>query len=237
MAINLVQFITATAGSVSSLSAVFSSAVTAGNSIIMWSGVFKALGGVGFSTAVDNVNNAGFTGRIFSTMVNASDSRATLFCHEKLNISSGAAGSTYRVEVRCNEAANNISLCATEFDGGTYTFGSTTSSNGTSTGPSGAALTASSNPAVRISGAINNSTGQFRSTVVGSGNWIATVDPTNANQVLNVIRSTQSSLTQITKHGMTASTRWLAGCVLYTAAAGGAAARPFVDGFPLFGCV
>src|SRR4051812_33103112 len=103
MAIARSQFVTATAASVSSLSAVFSSAISSANSLVVVSGVFHTVGQAGvFSTLVDNVNAGGFTSRIFSTMT--SDTAAHLLIHDKLNISSGAGASTYRVELKYTAA-------------------------------------------------------------------------------------------------------------------------------------
>jgi hypothetical protein len=235
MAITISQFITGFGVSISSLNVLFSSAVTAGNSIIVSHGNFRF---ATFTSITDPVNTAAYTERIHSTMSNASDTSAHLLIHDKLNISSGRAASTYRISV--NYGGNSgISICAMEWSGGPLAFGSTLSANGTSTGPASGNLTASSTPSLFIGGAIVNSTAQFRSTVVGTGNWITTVDTGNTGQIMDVVSSTSlSSLTQNLTHAMTASTRWLASMVVYTGlGAGGATAQTFVDGFPMMGCV
>lgn len=224
MAINRSQSITATALSVSSGSAVFANAVTAGNAIVTVLGITRTGAGANLSTITDNINNAGFAGRILSTMT--SDTGVQLFMHDKLNISSGAGASTYRVSFNFSASAN-YGFCALEYSGGPFTFGSTGSSNGTSTGPRGPTLTASSTPALFVSGAVHNSTSVFASTTAPAGNpytHVTTVDPTNANQVVNVIQSTHSSLAQQLTHSMTSSTRWLAATVLYLGLGGAAPA-------------
>lgn len=237
MAIDLSQFVTGTANNVSSLNVVFSSAITAGNSLVLSHAYFQFAAGAVFSTVLDGVNTAGYTSRMLSTMSNASDTQAHLLCHDKLNISSGRAASTYRISFNYTGGNANISVCAQEYTGGPHTFGSTASANGTSTGPLPGSLTASSTPAVFVSAAMHNSTSVFGSTIVGAGKYMTTVDPTNANQILNVVYSTNSSLTQNPGHSMTSSTRWLSGAVVYLGLGSGGTARPFVDGFTLFGCV
>src|SRR5262249_7664879 len=119
MAIARSQFVTATGASVSSLSAVFSSAVSSGNLILVWGSYFN-LGTATFSTVTDNVNNAGFTARMLSTMSNASDTNVHLLLHEKLNISSGAAASTYRISYNLT-ASGNPTFYAVEYSGGPFT--------------------------------------------------------------------------------------------------------------------
>lgn len=224
--ISLSQFVSGTGSAISSISGVFSSAVSSGSLIVVVHGFFKTGAGV-FSTITDNVNTAGFNQRMWSTMV--SDTSCMLLIHDKLNISSGAAASTYRVSLNYTGAGNpSLSWCALEYRAGTFTFGSSGSSQGTSTGPRGPVLTASSTPLLIVGGAVVNSTSLFASTVAAATagqTWITTVDPTNANQIVNVIQSTGSSLTQQLTHSMTSSTRWLAGSVLYTGqtSAGGAA--------------
>ncbi len=238
MAVTLSQFAVGTGVNVSSVNVVFSSAVTAGNSIMVAHAYFRSVAGAVFSTLADPVNTAAYVSRIFSTMSNASDTAAHVLFHDKLNISSGRGASTYRISV---DYANQsgVSVVAMEWAGGPFTFGSTASANGTSTGPAGGALTASSTPVLFLSGAVVNSTAQFRSTVFGTGNWVTTSDTGNAGQILNVISSTDnSSLGQTLTHAMTASTRWLAGTVVYMGLGGGGAVnRPFVDSFPMMGCV
>jgi hypothetical protein len=71
--------------------------------------------------------------------------------------------------------------------------------------------------------AIDNSTATFNSTVGAGGPhvFLTTADPTNANQVLNVIYSLNSSLQQNPMHSLNTSTRWLAESVVYMGAGGG----------------
>lgn len=223
MAINLVQSMTAFASNATSLSQVFTGVVSSGNLITVVHGMWHGANTNTFSTITDNVNNAGFTRRIFSTMSNASDTVVHLGVYDKLNISSGAGASTYRINLAMTGIAS-ITFCGIEWSGGPFTFGSTGSSNGTSTGPRGPIQTASSTPALFVSGAVVLSTAQFRSTVVGVGTWLTTIDTGNTAQILNVAYSTHSSLTQQLTHAMTASTRWLAGTVLYLGLGSGGAA-------------
>lgn len=230
MAVALSQFVTATGASVSSVSVVFSSAVGAGNTLVVLSGYFSN-GNTIFSTLVDNLNTAGFVSRVFSTMSNAADTNAHLLIHDKLNISSGGAASTYRVEMRVTGTVTlaGLSFVATEWSGGPFAVGSTISANGTSSGPVAGALTASSTPALFISGGIHNSTTTFASTATGGSLYITTADPTNANQVVNVVYDkANSSLQKNIGHSLATSTRWLAASVVYTGqgAAGAAAFIP-----------
>lgn len=223
MAIALSQFITGTVASASSLNVLFSSAVSSGQAIVVLTGHFAS--GNTVSTVLDNVNNAGYNRRIYSTMSNAADTNAHLLIHDKLNISSGAGASTYRVSVNLS-AGSALTMCASAWSGGPFTFGSTASTNGTSTGPQAGALTASSTPVLFVCGAVHNSTAVFNSTVGAGGPhvFMTTADPTNANQILNVIYSLDSSLQQNPMHSMTTSTRWLAGHVLYLGLGSGGAA-------------
>lgn len=223
------QFVTASGTGISSASAVFSSAVSSGSLLIAINAYFNT-GALTLSTVTDNINNAGFVARMLSTMV--SDTVAHLVMHDKVTISSGAAASTYRISVNYSGGVN-ASLYAVLYKGSTFTFGSTGSSNGTSTGPRGPIQTASSTPVLFVGAAMHNSTAVFGSTV-DSGSpqatYITTVDPTNASQILNLVQSTGSSLSQQLGHSMTSSTRWLAGCLLYTgqtAAAGSATGSPW----------
>lgn len=223
MAIARSQFISATAGAVSSISALFSSAVTAGNLIVVLTSHFHAAGSA-FSTVTDNVNNAGFTSRLLSTALTP-DSNTYLTVHDKLNISSGAIASTYRISVNW-AAGSDVSVGAMEYSGGPWTFGSTGSSNGTSSGPRGPIQTASSTPVLFVSGALVQGVSLFVSTASGGGVWITTVNNANSGgQVLNLIEGTGSSLSQQITHSLNVSTRWLAATVLYTGqtVAGGAA--------------
>lgn len=222
MAIDRSQFVSATGNNVSSLSAVFSSLVTSGSLLVIFNAFFHNAGQT-FTTVTDNVVAAGFTARANSTMV--SDTTANLLCHEKLNLSSGAAASTYRISVNYS-AGVNTSVWAGQYTGGTFTFGSTGSSNGTSSSPRGPVQTASSTPVLFVSGAIHNSAGTlFATTAATPSIYVTTVDAANANQVINVIESTNSSLSQQPTHSLTTSTRWLAVTVMYTGqtVAGGAA--------------
>jgi hypothetical protein len=215
MAINRSQFVTATGAAVSSLSMVFANAVSSGNSIVVVAGSFSGAGSVDLSTVNDNVITAGFTQRVFSTMSDVADTSARLRFYDKLNISSGRGASTYRVNSSVT-GNMNLSFCAIEYSGGPFTFGSTVSANGTSTGPLAGNLTASSTPFVIISGAIVNSTAQFASTALGGATYITTIDVANAAQITNIVDSTDnSSFVKNIGHSMTASTRWLAGSVVY----------------------
>lgn len=235
MAIARSQFVGATGNAVSSLSAVFSSAVSSG-SLIVVHGCYWHAGGITLSTISDNVNGA-YTRRIYSTMSNASDTVVHLSCHDSLNISSGRGASTYRVQITLSASAQP-GFCAVEYTGGPFVFGSTISANGTSSGPAAGALTASSTPTLFVSGSVHNSVGiAYRSTGLNGSTYVTTVDPTNANQVLNVVESVgNSSLQQNPGHVLDTSTRWLAASVVYTGLGAGAATDYFGGfGFPLMG--
>lgn len=224
MAIALNQFITGTASNVSSANVLFSSAVSSGNSVIILHAYTKNAGA--FSTCLDPVNAAGYTQRAFSTMSNAADTNAHALIHDKLNISSGRGASTYRVSFNYT-AACSPGICAMEWSGGPLVFGSTVSANGTSTGPQAGALTASSTPLLHLSVGIHNSAGSLFNSTVGAGGphvYLTTVDPSNANQVCNVIYSLDSSLTQNLMHSMNTSTRWLSAAVVYTGLGSGGGA-------------
>ena len=224
------QFITGTASAVSSLNVLFSSAVSSGQSMTVLTGMFSNPGVL--NTVVDNVNaGAAFTARVNSTMSNASDTQAHLLMHDKLNLSSGAAASTYRVSVNLTNTVN-ISVYAATWDGGPFTFGSTASANGTSSGPQAGSQTASSTPTLFVCGAIHNGSGTLFNSTVGAGGpqtYSTTVNPTNSNQVLNVIYSTNSSLTQNPMHSMNVSTRWLAAGVVYMGLGSGGGATAVVN--------
>lgn len=238
MPIDLSQFVTGTALNVSSLNTVFSSAVSSGSLISVKIGYFAGSAGAGFSNVVDNVNANNYTVAINSTMSNASDTKAHIISAYKAGISSGVVGgSTYRVSVNSSALGGQISICAMQFTGGAWLVGSTATGQGTSSSPAPGATTASSSPALWVAGAVHNSTSVFNSTI-NTGAFVAIVDPTNANQVLCVGYSTNSSLTQNPTFGMTSSTRWTAASIIFTGlGSGGAVTQTFVDGFPLFGCV
>lgn len=239
MAINLSQFASATAASVSSLNALFSSAVSSGSLIVTHVSLFTVAGGAVFSNIVDNVNAGNYTIGCNSTMSNASDTVVHAVIGYKTGISSGVAGgSTYRVSVNCVSGALSLSMCALQYTGGPWSVGSTASANGTSSSPAPGATTASSNPALWVASAVYNTAGTLFNSTINTGAWRTTVDPSNANQVIAVADSTNSSLTQNPTFGLTTSTRWLANSIIFMGlGSGGAAAQTFVDGFPLFGCV
>lgn len=232
MAITLSQFVTGTVSNLSSLNVLFSSVVTGGNSLNVVTTVFSAGAGL-FSTVVDSVNTAGYTARVFSTMSNASDTQAHLLIHDKLNISSGRAASTYRISVNMTASAL-ASVCASEWTGGPHTFGSTISANGTSSGPVAGNLTASSTPALFLSAAMHNSTSVFASTATGGALYMTTVDPTNANAIANVVYDLiNSSLQKNIGHSLTSSTRWLAASVVYMGLGSGGGGAALVNPWTL----
>lgn len=223
--VNLSQFVTATALNVSSLNVVFSSAVSSGNLIVAHVGYFN-LGSVGFTSIVDNVNANNYTIGCNSTMSGAGDTGAHAIIGYKAGISSGkATGSTYRVSVNF-AAALNCSMAALEYSGGPWTVGSTKSANGTSSSPSPGSMTASSTPVLFVMNAIYNASGTLFNSTINTGAFRVTVDPSNANQVICVADSTNSSLTQAPTFGLTTSTRWLSNAMIFmgTGAGGGAAA-------------
>jgi hypothetical protein len=235
MATNLNQFISGTVLNASSLNVLFSSAVSSGSLIVVHVGQFNGAART-FSDIVDNVNANAYTVGCNSTMT--SDTAAHAFIAYKAGISSGGAASTYRVSVNLGGSGNGgLSAGAFEYTGGPWTVGSTKSANGTSSSPAPGATTASSTPVLFVMSAIQNSTATFNSTI-NTGAWRVTIDPTNANQVIAIADSTNSSLTQNPTFGLSASTRWLANSMIFMGlGSGGAAARPFVDGFSLTGVV
>jgi hypothetical protein len=232
MGFNLSQFVTVTGAALSSISAVFSSAVSTGSLLVAMNSYFNSGSGV-FSTVTDNVNNAGFVRRIFSTLVGST--AIHILHHDKLNLSSGRSASTYRVSVNYS-AGVDLSFCALVYDksgAGNSSFGSTGSSNGTSTGCRGPGLTASTTPFLFLSGASQDASSAFNDTVVGTGSWITTINNQNfAGMPFSIIQSTGSSLAQQLTHSMNQSVAWVAGCVVYvgsqTAGGGGAIGSPWV---------
>ena|ERR1041384_7445762 len=221
MAINRSQFITASATGTSSLNAVFSSAVTVGNLIVVHASKWASnVANSNIASALDNVNNGNYTVGCLSTMVSDTQAQCALFY--KLNISSGGAASTFRVSLNSSGGAGDKALCAVEYSGGPFAAGSTGSSNGTSTTPRGPSLTASSSPALFVMSATVNSTAIFRDTVT-AGTWITTVNPDNTTgQLLFTAESTGSSLTQQLTAGLSnISTRWLAVSMVFTGAGAG----------------
>lgn len=239
----LSQYITGNAAGVSSLNVVLSSAVSSGNSLMCFVGYFRTPGGGSYSTIADNVHTNGFTLRGHSTMSNASDTGAHLLLSDRLNISSGAGASTYRVRVEFTGGAASPSMYVGEYGGGPYVFSQVVGANGNSSGPAGGAATstgAAASQALFVSGAIHNSTSQFASTATG-GNavYVVTVDPTNSGQITNIVHDINpSSLQENIGHSMTSSTRWFAGTAVYTgpASSGGAAARLWSPAFTMLGC-
>jgi len=236
MAVDISQFVTGTFSAVSSGNVLFSSAVSSGSLIVAHGGYFRTAGSA-FTSVTDNVNANNYTVGCDSTMSNASDTAAHALIAYKAGISSGVGGaSTYRVSINFS-GTPSFSLCAAQYTGGAWTVGSTKSANGTSSSPAPGSFSASSTPVVFVASAIHNSTTTFNSTINGVF-WRATADPTNANQIIVFGDSTNSSLTQNPTFGMSASTRWLSnGMVFMGLGGGGAATRPFVDGFTLFGAV
>lgn len=225
MPIDLSQFVTGIATAVSSANVLFSSAVTAGNLIVAHGASFNT--GITIANIVDNKNTGNYTQGSLSTMV--SDTAAHLMLAYKLNISSGAGASTYRVSINLSGAGGNVSLGAFEYSGGPFTAGSTASSNGTSSSPRTIAVTASSTPVLIVTSAIVNSTAQFNPSI-NTGTWRITVDTANVAQIMAIADSTNSSLTQQPTFGLNTSTRWLANALVFTGqgvAAGGATLQPW----------
>lgn len=238
MAINLSQFITGTASAVSSLNVVFSSAVSSGSLIVAHCGHFRTGGTHGVTNVLDNVNANNYTISHNSTMSNASDTGAHALIAYKLGASSGAAASTYRVSINLADAGSAISLGAFEYTGGPWQAGSTATANGTSSSPAPGATTGSSTPLLFVASAIYNSAGTLFNSTINTGAWRTTIDAANANQVIAIADSTNSSLTQNPTFGLTTSTRWLANSIIFTGAGGGGAViQTFVDAFPMLGCV
>lgn len=221
MAIDLSQFITGTVSNVSSVNVLFSSAVSSGSLMVAdlaWfhTGAAAAL----LSAVVDNVNANNYTVGCNSTMV--SDTAASAVLAYKINASSGAGASTYRVSFNMTLAAN-LSVAARQYTGGPFTVGSTASSNGTSSSPRVVAVTASSTPVLIVMNAIINSTAQFNPSV-NTGTWRTTIDTGNVNQIFAIADSTNSSLTQQPTFGLTTSTRWLANALVFTGLGAGSGA-------------
>jgi hypothetical protein len=217
------QFVTVTGASLSSASAVFSSAVSTGSLLAVLQAYFNG-GALTFSTVTDNVNNAGFVLGLLST--NAASTAEHVIHHYKLNLSSGRAASTYRVSINYSGAVD-LSFCALEYTGGgTISFGSTGSSAGNSTGPRGPQLTAGATPFLQLGGAtVSAAPSGCNSTVVGTGAFVTTVNVANSmGQTLNVIQSTGSSLAQQLTHSISVASNWVAGTVLYTGTVTGGAA-------------
>lgn len=225
MAINRIQSITGSATGTSSLNVLFASAVTAGNLIVAHAAKW-ALNVVNSNivSAVDGVNNGNYTAACLSTMASDTNAQAALFY--KLNISSGAGASTYRVSLNSGGGLGDKAFCAIEYSGGPFVAGSTGSSNGTSSSPRGPALTASSTPALFVMNATENSTGVFSDTV-SIGTWVTTLNPDNTTgQILYMAESTQATLTEQLTASLSLSTRWVANSMVFTGLGGGAAAAP-----------
>lgn len=235
MAVNLSQFVSATFNGASSGNVLFSSAVSSLSLIVAHVGAFQ-IGGATFTSVVDNKNANNYTVGCNSTMSNAADTAAHAIIAYKAGISSGAIASTYRVSANFS-GVSNWSMAACEYTGGAWTVGSTKSANGTSSSPSPGSATASSTPVLFVMNAIYNSAGTLFNSTINTGAWRVTVDAANANQVLAIADSTNSSLTQAPTFGLTTSTRWLSNAMIFMGLGAGSAVRPFVDGFSLTGVV
>lgn len=224
MAVNLSQFVSGTFNGVSSGNVLFSSAVSVTSLIVAHVGAFQ-VGGATFTSVVDNKNANNYTVGCNSTMSNAADTAAHAIIAYKAGISSGAIASTYRVSANFS-GVSNWSMGALEYTGGAWTVGSTASANGTSSSPASGAITASSTPVLVVMSAIYNSVGTLFNSTINTGAWRVTVDPTNANQVLAIADSTNSSLTQNPTFGLTTSTRWLTNAMIFMGLGSGGAAAP-----------
>jgi hypothetical protein len=239
MAIDRSQFITASATGTSSLNAVFSSAITVGNLIVVHASKWaNNVANSNIASILDNQHTATYTNGCLSTMTSDTQAQCALFY--KLSVSSGGAASTYRVSLNSSGGVGDKAFCAVEYSGGPFTVGSTGSSNGTSTSPRGPSLTASSTPALFVMSATENSSAVFRDTVT-AGTWVTTLNPNNATgQILFVSESTGSSLTQQLTAGFSnVSTRWVAVSMVFKglgSGGGGAAATGAPWTFCMTGC-
>lgn len=215
MAIDQAQFITGSVQAASSMNVVLTGAVTAGNSIVV---AFSGWGNVAnhvFGSIVDNVNANAYTVGCLSTL--ATDTNAQCVTAYKLNISSGAGGSTYRVSANSAGGVADMSVTVSEFSGGPFTVGSTGSSNNAGSSLArGPALTASSTPVLFFANATHTDTNAFKSTI-NTGVMIALLNPANnTGQILISGYSTNSSLTQQPTFSLSSGTSpWVANDMVF----------------------
>jgi hypothetical protein len=227
MAIDQSQFITGSAQATSSINVVFSSAVTAGNLIVAcWSG-WGNVANHTFSSVSDKTNAGLYTNACVSTLATSTDTQCGIAY--KLNISSGGAGSTFRVSLNSLGGNADMSLIVSEFSGGPFAVGSTGSSqNAGSSICQGPALTASSTPCLFVFNGTHASSGGAVRSSVNDGVLIAQLNANNATgQILFAGYSTNSSVTQQPAFFISTGTPgWVANTVVFTGlgTGGGAAA-------------
>lgn len=226
MAIDLDQFVTGSVTSATSINVVFSSAVSSGSLIAVWHSQWGSVANHHFASALDNVNAGNYSVGRLSTF--AGDTSLQVVIAYKLNISSGAGASTYRVSVNSSGANGDRSLIAGVFTGGPFTAGSSGSSQGQSSTPRGPSLTASSTPPLFLAAASHVSSNAFNNTI-SPGVFVEQLNPNNATgQILIAGYSTGATLSQQLTFGLSSgASSWVANDIVFMGlGAGGGAATP-----------
>lgn len=224
------QVITATGGSVSSLNALFSSAVTAGNTIVVHysAGGFNPLSTAGSSVLlfdpIDNVNAGAYSTAISTQGVFTANLGKAGICY-KLAISSGAAASTYRVRFDTFSAVGFASMACYEYTN-IASFDKAVSTAAVSSSPTTVSQTATAvgNLFSAVGAPFSGSTLTARSTGLPTGMTVTIVDQNNANQLMLSGESINtSSLTVQPTFRIAASTSWMALSAIFIASTGGGA--------------
>lgn len=225
MAITRVNTANATGANVSSLNALLSSgAVTAGNGIVLhYSGEAFPGGTSPTFDVTDNINTGAYSTAAVSTQSGVGSGGMGI--QYRLNISSGAVISTYRVGFAALSQIGFLSLNVYEYSG-IGSFDKAGASSGVSSSPTGPVLSAANANSLwsAVGGTFTASTASMRSTGLPTGMTIIIVDPTSQNQLLGsgelIISSL--SLTAQPTFRLPASTVWVAQTAIFAPAVAGA---------------
>lgn len=185
------QVITATGGSISSLNALFSSAVTAGNTIVVHynAGGFPIGSTSGSSVLlfnpIDGVNSGAYSTAVSTQFAIASAPGGCGICY-KLAISSGAAASTYRVRFDTFSAVGFASMACFEYSNIASFDKAAASAVSVSSSPTTVSQTATAvgNLFSAVGAIFSGSTQTARSTGLPTTMTVTITDQNNNNQLM-----------------------------------------------------
>jgi hypothetical protein len=179
------QTIASSGRNLSSANVLFANAVSSGDSIIFHVMAWRT-GGVSVTNVQDNWNAGNYTLAIQSTRGGGSTD-AGVASFYKVNISTGAGASTYRVSVNFAAQHGGVSLAALDYSGiGDYSTAGGAASGAAGSGsssPTAPVVTSTAGSVLFSAACVAKSTGGFRSSMAGSFVFIQGVDTGAGGQI------------------------------------------------------
>lgn len=164
MPLTRVQTISSTGRNLSSLNLLLASAVSSGDSIIANLAINRG-GGLTLTAVVDNKNDGNYSTAFVSTLASTAHNSAEYY---KLNVSSGAGASTYRVSVNFAAQHTGINYYLTHYTGQALEFSTVALASGNSSNHSPGAITCGGTPVLFHAGTQTPSSAvTWRSTMAG----------------------------------------------------------------------